>query len=180
MSKFARQRSVKITFLDLQESQLKNVNNLLTKHGVATLYIEGIQRKSKTACEVTFKSRAILQQASPALLGDNTVEVETFGSGVTVITARRIPWSGMIIKLDSGYRSMEPYSIPRGCHRCGSTEHFVAQCKVKKCAKCWEEGHMASECSNQMKCSFCLGTGHAARTCPVSYTNAVKMNTTWS
>ncbi|CAH1233578.1 ZCCHC3 [Branchiostoma lanceolatum] len=88
---------------------------------------------------------------------------------------------GLAVKLTRYRFSTLFYSgQPRGCHRCGSTEHFVAQCKVTKCAKCWEEGHTATECSNQIKCSLCLGDGHAARACPVSYTNAVKMGTAWS
>ncbi|KAI8521373.1 zinc finger protein [Branchiostoma belcheri] len=98
MSKFARRRSLKITFLELDNAQLKDVIDLLTAHGVSTLEIQGIQRKSKESCEVTFKAQATLQRVSPALQKDRSIDVETYGNGITLVTAIGIP-----VELDDNY-----------------------------------------------------------------------------
>ncbi|KAI8518867.1 zinc finger protein [Branchiostoma belcheri] len=43
---------------------------------------------------------------------------------------------------------------PKLCHRCGSEEHFVADCTTVKCNKCCEIGHKADVFVNEIKCNI--------------------------
>ncbi|KAI8496775.1 hypothetical protein Bbelb_254300 [Branchiostoma belcheri] len=69
---------------------------------------------------------------------------------------------------------------PKLCHRCGSEEHFVADCTAVKCNKCCEIGHKADVCVNEIKCNVCGDTGHAGRACQLSFANRLSMGTSWA
>ncbi|KAI8518912.1 zinc finger protein [Branchiostoma belcheri] len=69
---------------------------------------------------------------------------------------------------------------PKLCHRCGSEEHFVADCTAVKCNKCCEIGHKADVCVNEIKCNICGETGHAGRACQLSFANRLSMGTSWA
>ncbi|XP_035692198.1 protein IWS1 homolog [Branchiostoma floridae] len=84
------------------------------------------------------------------------------------------------VRLGSDIVSFNYAGQPRSCHRCGSTAHFVADCPETKCGKCWELGHVAKDCNNQMKCSVCLEAGHSARTCHKSFASVVKPSSSWA
>ncbi|KAI8521372.1 zinc finger protein [Branchiostoma belcheri] len=59
----------------------------LNSHGIPTSDIEGIQKKEKGRCEITFKSQAAFHRFCPSIAIDDSVEVNTYGAGVTVVTA---------------------------------------------------------------------------------------------
>ncbi|KAI8521368.1 zinc finger protein [Branchiostoma belcheri] len=149
----SKSRSFDLCSFELQDSQLKDVIDQLTKQGVSALEIEGIQRKTRDSCEITFKTQATLQKVTPSLSSDSTVDVETFGNGITMVTAVGIPVEmddnfirlrlkdyGVVV--DGIFRTYSNLGIgqdivsfryvkqPKQCHRCGSEEHFVAACKA--------------------------------------------------
>ncbi|KAI8521374.1 hypothetical protein Bbelb_011280 [Branchiostoma belcheri] len=47
--------------------------------------------------------------------------------------------------------SFHYHGQPRICHKCGSPDHFVADCQAKKCFRCHELGHLAADCKRQYK-----------------------------
>ncbi|XP_035664405.1 uncharacterized protein LOC118407936 [Branchiostoma floridae] len=69
---------------------------------------------------------------------------------------------------------------PRICHRCGSDEHFVAACTAVKCTRCFEIGHLATDCDQDIKCNICGGEGHSARSCQLSFANRLNVTTSWT
>ncbi|KAI8521369.1 hypothetical protein Bbelb_011230 [Branchiostoma belcheri] len=69
---------------------------------------------------------------------------------------------------------------PKLCHKCGSDQHFVAECTAVKCGKCGEIGHRSDSCQNEIKCNICAKTGHAARACPLSFANRLSVGTSWA
>ncbi|XP_035663788.1 uncharacterized protein LOC118407421 [Branchiostoma floridae] len=69
---------------------------------------------------------------------------------------------------------------PRICHRCGSDEHFVAACTAVKCTLCFEIGHLATDCDQDIKCNICGGEGHSARSCQLSFANRLNVTTSWT
>ncbi|KAF4460237.1 Nonsense-mediated mRNA decay 1 [Fusarium albosuccineum] len=57
-----------------------------------------------------------------------------------------------------------------GCERssCNTdSPHTSATCPTRKCGNCSEIGHSANECSSDLICPRCHGTGHSRFACPV-------------
>ena len=52
-------------------------------------------------------------------------------------------------------------------HFKGRVVHKGQNTKVDKCIKCLEEGHRATFCTNDWKCTICLITGHKRGDCPM-------------
>jgi hypothetical protein len=66
------------------------------------------------------------------------------------------------------------------CNRCGSTEHFVRECRTVMCNRCLATGHTASDCDSDIVCSVCHRKGHVSRNCGVSFANQVSKSKSWS
>ncbi|KAI8521375.1 hypothetical protein Bbelb_011290 [Branchiostoma belcheri] len=193
MSKFARRRSVKVTFLELQDSQLKDVIDLLTKHGVSALEIEGIQRKNRDSCEITFKTQATLQRVTPSLTSDSAVDVETFGNGVTMVTAVGIPVEmddnfirlrlkeyGVVV--DGIFRTYANLGFPdiktgTRQYKMKLAKHLPNTIRIgqdivsfryvgqpKQCHRCGSEEHFVAACKAD-KCGRCHAIGHKSQDC---------------
>ncbi|KAI8521378.1 zinc finger protein [Branchiostoma belcheri] len=91
-SKFSRKRSVGVKFADQTANvELADVLKLLENHGIPNSDIEGIQKKGKGRCEITFKTQTAFHRFCPSIAMDESVEVNTYGAGVTVVTAVGIP-----------------------------------------------------------------------------------------
>ncbi|KAJ8018214.1 hypothetical protein HOLleu_43920 [Holothuria leucospilota] len=63
---------------------------------------------------------------------------------------------------------------PRTCLRCGDESHEVRDCKNIKCLKCHTLGHVAKDCTSEVVCNICEGSGHTYRDCPVSFAHKIQ------
>ncbi|KAM9934005.1 hypothetical protein OXX80_006395 [Metschnikowia pulcherrima] len=61
----------------------------------------------------------------------------------------------------------ENCKLEAGCHKCGKTDHFVAECPLQVCKNCEGFGHSCILCP-ELVCYNCLGKGlgHLTNRCP--------------
>ncbi|KAI8478588.1 hypothetical protein Bbelb_436860 [Branchiostoma belcheri] len=200
-SKFSRKRSVGVKFADQTANvELADVLKLLENHGIPNSDIEGIQKKGKGRCEITFKTQTAFHRFCPSIAMDESVEVNTYGAGVTVVTAVGIPLElddnfvrhrlksyGEILngryatyasqgfpELKTGtrqYRMILKSHIPNSIRLGEEMLTFSYLGQPKLCHKCGGEGHFVASCVVQ-KCSKCFELGHLARDC----TRSIKCN----
>ncbi|CAL1594286.1 unnamed protein product [Knipowitschia caucasica] len=63
---------------------------------------------------------------------------------------------------------------PKRCRRCGSLDHFAAECQVTHCRKCNATDHATNQCLAPMKCNLCTADTHRFKDCPKAYSNRLK------
>ena len=61
----------------------------------------------------------------------------------------------------------------RTYRRCNCPGHEARQCNNFACFNCDELGHVASACSDSLRCSICKSTGHKANHCPFALIDAL-------
>ena len=61
----------------------------------------------------------------------------------------------------------------RTCRRCNRPGHEVHQCNNFACFNCDELGHVASACSDSLRCSICKSTSHKANHSPFALIDAL-------
>ncbi|XP_064410173.1 zinc finger CCHC domain-containing protein 3-like [Latimeria chalumnae] len=60
---------------------------------------------------------------------------------------------------------------PKVCHKCGSGRHFGVDCNKFFCVRCGLMGHLAKDCTREVKCNLCGEEGHIYLHCPKSEKN---------
>jgi len=59
-----------------------------------------------------------------------------------------------------------------GCWVCGKLDHDSSKCSFKRCFKCSQQGHEATECPGwEVVCDVCRRPGHAQEDCPETIYN---------
>ncbi|KAI8521366.1 hypothetical protein Bbelb_011200 [Branchiostoma belcheri] len=100
---------------------------------------EGIQKKGKGRCEITFKTQLAFHKSCPSLTTDDDIEVNTFGAGATISSQLWVsPWSWTItlsvtdLGLGGENITFKYVGQPKVCHKCGGQGHVVAECAAKR------------------------------------------------
>jgi hypothetical protein len=52
---------------------------------------------------------------------------------------------------------------PVSCNICHRIGHMAEKCDQAKCSKCLAKGHLARNCTNEVKCRNCSGLGHVSK-----------------
>ncbi|XP_033101200.1 zinc finger CCHC domain-containing protein 3-like [Anneissia japonica] len=130
---------------------------------VTVLYVEFEVPDSFVRCVLSrygevLDSRMLSHRAFPSVLNGNRQYL--------IDLKENIPSQ---VRIGSRYCWVSYWGQPRTCLRCGEESHMIRECERKKCNRCFQLGHVALDCTNDIVCSICSASRHVFRNCPVSF-----------